>query len=357
MPSTEPAAAVNYLPLFGDVSDADVRVFRDRMRASGRSPLTIPMIASFVIAAIVFGMFGIALLAFFVRTVSSAAVGDVDIEAVLVVVIVLAVMVGGGFFAVRAFFGIARWRTWFRLDAFATANGMTYSPRSGAPAYPGAIFGIGSSRTAHDQLTATTPRFIDMGRYTYTTGSGKNRSTHDWGYLAMRLDRALPHMVLDSKKNNGLFGASTLPVSFDRDQVLSLEGDFNEHFTLYCPREYERDALYIFTPDLMALLIDEAAGWDVEIVDDWMFAFSPTPFNPVDPAAYRRLFNIVNTVGRKTLSQSDRYVDERVGQFSANFIAPRGQRLRRGSSAIAITVLVVLSGFVFWAFTGGLLGR
>jgi hypothetical protein len=163
-------------------------------------------------------------------------------------------------------------------------------------------------------------------------------------------------MVLDAKKNNGLFGSSTLPVSFDRDQVLSLEGDFNEHFTLYCPREYERDALYIFTPDLMALLIDEAAGWDVEIVDDWMFAFSPTPFNPVDAAAYRRLFTIVNTVGRKTLSQSDRYVDERVGLFSANYVAPRGQRLRRGSSAIAVAVLLISTVLFFWAFSGSLFG-
>lgn len=40
--------------------------------------------------------------------------------------------------------------------------------------------------------------------------------------------------------------------------MLSLEGDFDRYFTLYCPGDYERDALYVFTPDLLALLIDES---------------------------------------------------------------------------------------------------
>ena len=122
---------------------------------------------------------------------------------------------------------------------------------------------------------------------------------------------ALPHMVLDATANNGLFGTSTLPISFDRAQVLSLEGDFDRYFTLYCPRDYERDALYVFTPDLLALLIDESRHFDVEIVDDWMFVYSATRFDMTDPGTLRRLFRIVDTVGAKTLRQTARYADGR----------------------------------------------
>lgn len=68
-------------------------------------------------------------------------------------------------------------------------------------------------------------RFLDMGNYRYTTGSGKNRTTHHWGYMVLALDRALPHMMLDSRANNRLFGATNLPTYFKKDQVLSLEGD------------------------------------------------------------------------------------------------------------------------------------
>jgi hypothetical protein len=126
---------------------------------------------------------------------------------------------------------------------------------------------------------------------------------------------------------------------FRKDQVLSLEGDFDRFFTLYCPQEYERDALYVFTPDLMALLIDEAAPFDVEIVDQWLFVYSARPFPLADPATYQRLLRIVTTVGAKALSQTDRYVDERIGVFEANLVARSGQRLRRGVNWVGIAII------------------
>ena len=48
-------------------------------------------------------------------------------------------------------------------------------------------------------------------------------------------------MVLDARSNNGLFGGTNLPSQFSKDQILTLEGNFSEYFTLYCRREYERD--------------------------------------------------------------------------------------------------------------------
>ena len=72
------------------------------------------------------------------------------------------------------------------------------------------------------------------------------------GYLAVRLQRKLPQFVLDSSRNDdGKY--SNLPMPIAGGQRLSLEGDFDQHFALHSPRGYERDALYIFTPDLMAL--------------------------------------------------------------------------------------------------------
>lgn len=187
-----------------------------------------------------------------------------------------------------------------------------------------------------------------MGNYRYTVGSGRNRTTRTWGFLALQLDRALPHMVLDATSNNGPFGATNLPAGFRRDQILSLEGDFDRYFTLYCPVEYERDALYVFTPDLMALLIDNAHEFDVEIVDEWMFVYSSTPFAMHDPALIGRLSRIVDTVGAKALARTDRYADHRAdagpagtasseapespgvaSAFPASTIAPGGRRLAR----------------------------
>ena len=154
------------------------------------------------------------------------------------------------------------------------------------------------------------PRFVEFANYQYTTGSGKNRTTHRWGYVAIKLDVPLPHIVLDARSNNGLFG-SNLPATFDKDQRLSLEGDFDQHFALYCPEGYERDALYLFTPDIMARFIDNAAALDVEIVDDWLFLYGKREFSTLDPATWAWLFSVVAALLDK-FAQWARWRDERL---------------------------------------------
>jgi hypothetical protein len=255
--------------------------------------------------------------------------------------VVLIVVAG---FVVKRIVSQSAWKTWFLLDSFAKANGFTFSPASAGPGYPGAIFGLGNNQQRYNHLLSLTGRDIDMGNYRYVTRSGKNSTTRSWGYLAIRLDRNLPHMLLDARSNNGLFGMTNLPREFAKNQTLSLEGDFNKHFTLYCPREYERDALYVFTPDLMSLLIDKAAPFDVEIVDDWLFVYSADPFESVDPQVYQRLFSIIDTVAAKTLSQTDRYADERIGNPSVNLVAPAGQRLKSGWGVGTIIFLGIFVG-------------
>src|SRR6185437_14086794 len=118
----------------------------------------------------------------------------------------------------------------------------------------------------------------------------RSRIAVRWSYVAIRLDRKLPHMLLIAKENQGI-GGSDLPATYGSDQILSLEGDFDRYFTLYCPKKHETDALYVFTPDLMALLIDEARFFDVEIVDDWMFVVMRKTL-PVAASTYERLLTI-----------------------------------------------------------------
>jgi len=236
-----------------------------------------------------------------------------------------------------------RWERWMRLQEFGRDNGLTFSPYDADPNYPGAIFGRGGSRAAIDHFRPVKGKFFDFGNYQYVVSNGKSSTTVTWGFLAMQLDRKLPHMLLDSLQNNSWAGLGFSSL-FSRDQVLSLEGDFDRYFTLFCPKQYERDALYVFTPDLMALCIDEAAPFDIEIVDDWMFVYSSQPLKVDDPNVVARIFRIIATVGAKALRQTDRYRDEKVAApFVANVVATPGQRLRRRfPTAVLVVLLVVL---------------
>ena len=135
------------------------------------------------------------------------------------------------------------------------------------------IFGIGNERCAYDVVRGERPRFVEFGNYTYTTGSGKNRTTHQWGYVAVKLDVPLPHIVLDATGNNSLFGSNLPgdlrpPTSGSRSRATSTSTSRSTALP-----GYERDALYLFTPDIMARFIDNAAVLDVEIVDDWLFLY------------------------------------------------------------------------------------
>lgn len=376
-------------PLTEPVDRAAVRAFARELRARGAAPGILGgsaagsavAIAVFVVVGFAFlGVLGSMLTAFLSLAAQDGGglVLLFGLVPVLVVVGVVAIAIAAG-----VGMGITTPTRRYRLDRFARANGMSYETQRSDPPLPGMIFQVGSARTASDLVRGDRPRFVEFGNYRYTTGSGKNRSTHRWGYVAVKLDVPLPHIVLDATSNDGLFGTSNLPVTFDRDQRLGLEGDFDRYFTLHAPEGYERDALYLFTPDLMARFIDRAAAVDVEIVDDWLFLYAKRDFSTLDPATWAWLFSVVRALLDK-LDRWARWRDERLAPDAAGhapsapidparpdaavaFTAPDallrpppgvaapGRRLTRGVSWITIGVLVVVAVVWMLRIAGGAL--
>jgi hypothetical protein len=340
------APRIDYSALLYPVKREDVEQFRAQARlASTRwsrySASQLPTILmAIVIGTAALGIIGFGFIGFMRSPAQTGGDVGIFIVPVLIVGATIALVIFGARYLNNTL-GSNNWERWLRATRFAEANGLVFSPYDVNPNYPGMIFNHGSSRTVRNHYRSASGRFLDIGTMSYVVRRGKNSSTYRWGFMALSLDRALPNMVLDARSNNTFLGMSNLPELFRKDQVLHLEGDFNKHFTLYCPRQYERDALYVFTPDLMALLIDEAAPFDVEIVDTWMFVYSATPVNPVDPKVLDRYFRIIDTVGSKTLSQTARYADERIGDPAVNLVAPQGQRLRGRAPIIAIVVIAL----------------
>jgi hypothetical protein len=236
--------------------------------------------------------------------------------------------------------GIPRWwwEAAYRLTRFAAANHLRYG-HDDTVAYPGVIFDTGTDRTAERRLTTTAGRRVEIGNYRYTI-TGENRDdarVYGWGYVAITLDRRLPHLLLDAKANDrSVFGIKTsnLPVDLVKDQRLSLGGEFDEHFTLYAPSDYGRDAFYIFAPDLMALFIDRLGTFDVEIIDDTMFVYG-SRFDLLDPATYAWLQELVDTVGARTVRRTERYNDD----FAALEVDPAQQRPARQPNAAPVFAL------------------
>lgn len=205
------------------------------------------------------------------------------------------------------------WEAAYRLTRFAAANDLHYG-HDDVVAYPGVIFSTGIDRTAERRLTTTAGRRVEIGNYRYTVPSEDRDSSrvYGWGYVAITLDRRLPHLLLDAKANDkSVFGirTSNLPVELAKDQRLSLGGEFDDAFTLYAPVDYGRDAFQIFAPDLMALFLDRLGAFDVEIVDDSMFVYGGR-FDLLDPTTYDWLQELVATVVARTVHRTSRYSDD-----------------------------------------------
>ena len=135
-----------------------------------------------------------------------------------------------------------------------SANGMTFSPLDAEPRLPGCDLPARrlapggrsprSASTAASSTSATTGTRPGRARTAARAPGASWRST----------STASCRTWCSTRRPTTASSAPTCRRRSTRTQVLSLEGDFDRYFTLYCPKEYERDALYVFTPDLMALL-------------------------------------------------------------------------------------------------------
>lgn len=178
-------------------------------------------------------------------------------------------------------------------------------------------------------------------------------TTYQWGYLAIRLPKMLPHMILDGKRNNeSLLSLNRTPHNgvlvgnLDKGQKMSLEGQFDRYFSLYAPKEYEQEALYVFTPDLMALLIDNVNDYDAEVVGNQLFIYVKDGLRLDSSAVVRKLIRAYEAVATKLLKQTVRYQDTSSPVKGA--VASEGAKLGTRSTAVVTRVVVcVLLTIVF----------
>ena len=194
----------------------------------------------------------------------------------------------------------ARLKDW-RQTLTALANGFEPHP-SPAATFP-------SIMTAGVSDIREYPRFVAPG-VEFGNLSYRSRRSVEWHYVAVKLPAPLPHLILDATSTGRI--RSNLPVGLEQDQRLSLEGNFDQSFHVYSPIEYRMEALYVLTPDLMAALIDDADGYNVEIIDDTVVFFTPRPADFSASEPWTSLHSLLTNVAPRIIAKARRYLDERV---------------------------------------------
>ena len=228
-----------------------------------------------------------------------------------------------------------------RVQRFASVNNLSYTTSLRDPTYKGMIFQFGRDRCIREELTIDTSsgNGAQIGTYQCVTGSGRSQHTHRFSYIRYTLSRQLPHMVLDGKKNN-LMWASNLPTLFDKDQILHLEGNFDEHYTLYAPQDYQVDALAIFTPDVMSAFINSLGKTDAEIIDNELYVYV-TSFDDLGNCRnLDAMLQVADILGGEVEHQAGHYTDQRVVDRRTHTVASAGQRLKTRINWVAVILMV-----------------
>jgi hypothetical protein len=175
------------------------------------------------------------------------------------------------------------YRAHLRLVRFAEANGMTYLPGPMSDGH------FGSARRYFDLTRVMRPAAapgVEFGNHEIVTAGRREGAPRFGGYAMVRLAHEMPHIRVIARRGI-VRRALTMMSRPEREQRLSLEGDFDRHFALYCPAGSERDALYLFTPDILAVLIDRVRGLDVEVVGDRLLLTSFDDVVTRDPERWR----------------------------------------------------------------------
>jgi len=310
-------AQLDTTPLTGRIDRDDLRRFRREFTA--RFPaivsplLALGRIASGVLAAVTIPLGGLLLLAGLGGALLARHPEDRG-DALGMSVFALPMFGAGVFFAWRLIRTRRRRstiRAHYRLARFGRVNGLSYAPGPLTDAHMGEAAARGMYVTR--VMRPRTARPVEFGNHELDRGSQAAGITQYGGYAMVGLRRELPHIRVLSHGTR-LRRAMTPTVDVARSQRLELEGDFDRHAALYCPEGYERDALYLFTPDVMAVLVDRVRGFDVEIRGDRLLLRSPADMVTLDPDRWHDVIDATAALMAK-VDRWERWRDDRLASL------------------------------------------
>ncbi|MGB3023707.1 MAG: hypothetical protein WBB39_02765 [Candidatus Saccharimonadales bacterium] len=229
---------------------------------------------------------------------------------------------------------VGQWLMWAlathndqRLAKFASSNSLYLGNNLASGDSVGMMLQAGKKKDVNSIVTISNKTAPDVmiGSRTIETGSGRFASYWDIGFIVMRLPRKLPHIVLDARRNNRFHRLTNLTDQFKKHQMLELEGNFGQYFTVFCPAGKERDALYLFTPDVMQSAIDNLQGeCDIEIVEDRLYIYQNQPFT-VDAKSYKKIYESSLAIFEQIKHQAEKYSPQTVSSQSLSRVSRQCQ--------------------------------
>ena len=160
----------------------------------------------------------------------------------------------------------------YLMEQFAKSLGFSYEPKGDLTTVAGTIFNVGHSQEMKNVISGKDGdgHPIRIFSYNYTVGSGKNAHTYYFTIFENTFLGKMPHILLHKQS----FFADIEP-DLSGAEHIKLEGDFGKYFSLSVEKEFEIEALQIFTPDFMQELIENAKKLNFEFFQSKLYIYTP----------------------------------------------------------------------------------
>ncbi|GAB3598194.1 hypothetical protein [Microbacterium tumbae] len=239
-----------------------------------------------------------------------------------------------------------------KIAIFAWSNGWAYTDALENTRRPGSAF----TRVLHGRERAVVesddPRMpFELGHH-YSVSRGRDQAAtvqRPFAFIELPLPQKVPNIVLRNRRR------SIIPsLGFGRGNArMELEGEFAKLFTLFVPEGYQQDALYIFTPDLMARVLDLGRGAEIELAGSRLYVYLPHGTRFDEPDVMAAALVLAEEFHRRFAARTELYRDEQRDAATARAgvaIGLRGQKLAgHGVSMLAVAgtaAVLLLSGAV-----------
>lgn len=188
---------------------------------------------------------------------------------------------------------------------FAEINGWHYKSYGDPDQESGIMFKQGNGGSISNIIEGVIDgRQFRIIEYDFSVGSGKSKKTYYYAVFAFKFNGSFPHIYLNNKYNS--YGLSV-------GEKIPLSSEFEKRFTLFAPKEYEIEALEIFTPDILANLLDNGFPHDVEFINQEVLIFTNGQINDFNQLEkeFKRALGIEDLLDEKL----DKFKFEKIGDM------------------------------------------
>lgn len=192
------------------------------------------------------------------------------------------------------------WVRLVRLARFSEANKLGYTPEAAGAAGDGLLFSQPNVFEVFDAIykKSKDDREFEFGNVSITRANVITPiKAYNWGYIRIKLDHPVPHIILDGKLNDHVLARTNLPEDFHMSELFKDDENLGEYFTIYVAKDNEHDITRVLSPGMREFLVSKLSRFDIEFVGTSLYIYKNKRFDLGQPQTLADILTLIDEAG------------------------------------------------------------